>query len=319
MWKERNPVNQTRFIILGAGNIAAHFVDAVRQTGQGEVVAVASRSGARARDFAAANGIPQSYGDYAEMLEKVACDCAYVATVPSSHAQLCRLCLDHGRPVLCEKTMFRNYAEASEIFALAQAKGLFIMEAMWSKFLPAIRTARRWLEEGRIGQPRFVDVAIGFAAPTDPEGRYFNRELGGGVALDITVYAYQLVPFLLPYDWQVEAVRVVRGPTGTDDSEALLLRAGPCLATLRTSFMADLDDHLTIYGDRGRLTIPRPHMAKEAFLAEERFTDDQTRNGLVYEIEEVIRCLREGRTQSETQPMAATLEYAGILDFIARQ
>ncbi len=312
-------MKKTRFALLGAGNIAGIFADAVRQSGLGEVVSVASRSGERARAFAQAHGIAASYGDYAQMLASEPCDCAYIGTIPSTHAALCRLCLEHNLPVLCEKAMFQTYAEAAEISALAKAKGLFLMEGLWSKFLPAIRTAKSWLAQGRIGQAQFVDVAIGFAAPKAPDGRYFNPALGGGAALDITVYAFELLTYLLPLPWQVEDVRVARGQTGTDDSEVLVLRAGQCLATLRTSMLADLDDHLTVYGDEGRLTIPCPHMAREVSTLTEHYTDTQTQNGLVYEVEEVVRCLSEGRTQSETQPMRATMEYAKVVDMIARR
>lgn len=311
-----------KFAILGAGKIAVKFVEAARLAGC-EVVAVASRSSERAQAFAATHGIAHAYGDYAQLLDAEHVDCAYIATIPATHFELTRLCLERSVPVLCEKAMFCNLREADAAFGLASSRRTFAMEALWSKFLPANLRARRWLREGAIGAPVFCDASIGFRAPADDSNRYFNPDLGGGAALDITVYAYELTAFMMGCEPDVTDVQVTRHKTGVDASELITLRADNCLCTLRTSFMAPLNEGLTLIGEHGRIHVPHPHFASEALLYDEsdklveHFKDDVTRNGFVYEIEEVVRCVREGRIESPEQPHSATLACARLFDLIA--
>lgn len=139
-----------RFGIMGAGNIAGKFCDAVSRIPDCEVAAVSGKSEERAARFAQENGIPTSYGNYEQMLEKERLDCVYIATMPNTHFELCMLCLKHRVPVLCEKAMFQSEKQAQEAFGQARRDGIFMMEAMWSRFLPAVRQAKAWLEEGRI-------------------------------------------------------------------------------------------------------------------------------------------------------------------------
>lgn len=311
-----------RFAILGAGKIAVKFVEAARLAGC-EVVAVASRSAERARAFAGAHGIAHSYGDYAELLDSEQLDCAYIATIPATHYALARLCLERSVPILCEKAMFCSLREAEAAFTLARERHTFAMEALWSKFLPANLRAQRWLNEGAIGAPVFCDAAIGFRAPFEPGNRYFNPELGGGAALDITVYAYEITAFMLGREPDITDVQVARCSTGVDASELVAMRAGDCLCTLRTSFNAPVSEGLTLIGERGRIHVPHPHFASEALLYDasgklaERYIDEATQNGFVYEIEEVVRCVREGRVESAVQPHSATLACAQLFDLIS--
>ena len=309
-----------RFAILGAGKIAVKFVEAARLAGC-EVAAVASRSEERARAFAEAHGIAYAYGSYEALLENEDVDCAYIATVPSSHFALSMLCMEYRVPVLCEKAMFRNLHEAEAAFARAREQHTFMMEALWSKFLPANRMARHWLTEGRIGAPVFCDMQIGFRAPDDDTNRYFNPQLGGGAALDITVYAYEITAFMMGMRPEVTDVQAVRYRTGVDASEQIAMRAGDCLCALRTSFVAPVNEGLMILGECGRIVVPHPHYANEAFLYDadgkqtEHFTDD-TKNGFIYEIEEVVRCVGAGETESRVQSHEDTIECARLFDRI---
>jgi predicted dehydrogenase len=314
------------FAVFGAGKIAPKFIDAARRSNC-DVVAIASKDIGRASAFAAANGIPRAYGGYTALLDAERVDCVYIATVPSSHFELTELCLSRGIPVLCEKAMFRNSSEAEAAFAISREKNVFAMEALWSKFLPALVTAKGWLDDGRIGAPIAADITIGFRAPSDPNNRYFNPSLGGGVALDLTVYAYEIITHMLSHcgDEEILGVGVTRGPTGTDDTESVLIRFGGCLATLKTTFTASVNESLVIYGEDGRIVVPHPHYSSEAVLYEsdgiiaEHFVDTETKNGFVYEVREVVRCVREGRGESDTQPHCATLSCARLFDLINNQ
>ena len=195
-----------RFVILGAGQIAGKFADAVRRIEGAEVISVGSRSPERGAEFARANGIPHA-GSYEEMLA-LRPDAAYIAATTEAHAALTRLCIEHSIPVLCEKAMFTNAAEAEEVFALAREKYVFCMEAMWSRFLPTNIEMKRVLDSGVIGEVKYAEFAIGWQAPNGPRSRFYQKELGGGAAYDLLVYCYELADFYLGKPETVENVSV---------------------------------------------------------------------------------------------------------------
>lgn len=312
-----------RFAVMGAGNIAVRFCEAVRLTESAVVSAIASKSMERAEAFAEAQNIPKAYGSYAEMLQKEKPDCVYIAAVTSAHYELTMLCLEYGIPVLCEKAMFRSSREALAAFSKAKEKGVFLMEAMWSRFLPAVKQARDWLWAGKIGKLRFCDISIGFRAPKGDSNRYFNPALGGGAAFDLLVYAYELCTFMIPDKAAERTSTALWGPSGVDLSDHVILRWPEATATLSASLIANLDERLLMIGDRGRILLPRPHFGEEAFLYDEdgrpaaHFKDKTTKNGFTYEIEEVMRCIRLGLSQSPAVPHADTLDCAFLFDEIA--
>lgn len=312
-----------RFAVMGAGNIAGRFCDAVTRIPGCEVAAVASKSMERARAFAETNGIAHAYDSYEEMLLKEKPDCVYIAVLPSDHCRLSLLCIRHGIPVLCEKAMFLSREEAELVFSESRRLGVFAMEAMWSYFLPALNQVKLWLDEGRIGEISLLDIAIGFLAPKDPENRFFNKSLGGGAAYDITVYAYEIARFLLPPPPQAPAVSVVQGDTGVTVTEHVVLRYPNMLATLTTSLVAELEDHLVVCGSKGRIVLPNPHYGNEAFLYDAdgrlaaHFTDKETENGFTYEICEAMSCIRAGKIESPMVPHALTAECAALFDRIS--
>ena len=171
-----------RYAILGAAKIAAKFCQAASMVKDCQVCAVASKSLERAKVFAGKNGIPKAYGSYEELLDREKPDCAYIAVTANDHYRLAMMCVERGVPVLCEKAMFQNSAEAESLFAQAKERGVFVMEAMWSRFLPTTKRVKQWLAQDRIGIPEISKLSIGFIAPEGADNRYFNPELGGGAA-----------------------------------------------------------------------------------------------------------------------------------------
>lgn len=311
-----------RFGIMGAGSIAVKFCEAVSLIPGCEVAAVASKSAERAERFAGNNRIRAYYDSYERMLAEERPDCVYLAVTPDDHYRLSMLCLEHGIPVLCEKAMFLNSSQAEAVFDLSKEKGIFVMEAMWSRFLPAVRKAKEWLEEGRIGRLSFAELAIGFLAPADASSRYLNPALGGGAAFDVTVYAYELADFFLDQPVEEMTVAAVWGPTGVDLTDHVTLRCRDCAAALTGSFAAGLEERAVLYGERGKIVVPHPHYASEAFLYPAdggeslHFRDQQTRNGFVYEIREVMVCIRAGKRESTVVPHSLTLNCARMFDRI---
>lgn len=309
-----------RFAVMGAGNIAGKFCEAARMAGC-EVTAAASKSQERAAEWAAKNKVAGAYGDYEQMLKEEKPDCVYIATTPDSHFELAMLCLDHGVPVLCEKAAFLNSAQAQEVFSRSEKKGIFVMEALWSRFLPAVKQARAWIGEGYVGTPSFVQIDIGFLAPSGAENRYRNPKLGGGAAYDITVYAYEIAEFLLGREESLRA-SAVWGASGVDVTDHVTLHYPTMCASLTASFDAALEERAVVYGDRGRILLPHPHYASEACFQPcdggntVHFRDTETKNGFVYEIREAVSCIRAGRTESVVVPHALTLSCARLFDRI---
>lgn len=315
-------MNSFRFGILGAGNIANYFCNGVKQTEGAQVAAVASKSLERARAFAHKNGIPDAYGSYDELLAREDIDAVYIATTHNFHMELIRLALNAGKPVLCEKAMVLTEAHAREAFALAKEKGLFLMEAMWSRFLPQYRKARQWIEEGRIGSIQSAACSIGFRANQDPNGRILNPKLAGGALYDIGVYAIEPLTYLIGEP--VEDVMGLWRPhkvTGVDETVTLILRFPSCDAAIQATIAANPREYYYITGDKGFIELPFVTFGDRVRLYDENRNlveevVEPWENGFVYEIREVMRCVREGRLYSETMPPEATIECARIYDKI---
>lgn len=313
-----------RFGIIGAGWIANTFAEAVSMTEDAELAAIASSSPDRASAFAVRHQIPQAFSDYEEMLQKADIDAVYIATTHNFHMEQIRLCLKYKKHILCEKSMVLTAADAREAFRLAKAQNCFLMEAMWSRFLPQYQKAKEWIDTGRIGKIQLVSSLIGFKASSDPQNRIINPELAGGALYDIGVYAIE------PLTWLIgEPVTDVIGVwrphpvTGVDERVTMILRFPSCDAALQCVISAPTREYVTIAGDKGTIELPfvsNGHTIRlydeKRELAEE-FTD-AWKNGFVYELREMLDCIRLGRITSNTMPPEATIECCEIYDKILR-
>ncbi|MDE7211851.1 MAG: Gfo/Idh/MocA family oxidoreductase [Lachnospiraceae bacterium] len=311
-----------RFAILGAANIANKFCDAVARIPGCEVVAVASKSMERAKNFAERNKVPHVYADYGEMLDAEKPDCAYIAVTVNDHYRLTMLCVEKGIPVLCEKAMFENSREAEAAFARAKQARVFVMEAMWSRFLPAVKKVKEWVAGGRIGQVDLAQFDIGFVAPKGNENRYYSPALGGGVAKDITVYAYEMTTFLLGQKMNNMTAAASWSESGVDITNHIAISFEHTLASLMASFVSKMEERMVLYGREGKIILPSPHFGAECFLYDgegalvEHFKDEETQNGFTYEIEEAMACVRAGKLESSVIPHADTIACAKMFDMI---
>lgn len=309
-----------RFGIMGAGNITRQFCDAVQRTQTAVVAAVAGRTPGKAAKLAEEFQIPAVYEDYEEMLKKEQLDAVYIAVTTNAHYELAMLCMDYRMPVLCEKAMFRTYQEAKTVFDRSRELGVFVMEGMWSRFLPKMAVIRRWIAEGRIGDVTLAQVDIGFQAPLDPGNRFFNRDLGGGAMYDLTVYCYDILTGILEKPVKDVDIHTIWTDTDVDAAELLQVKMDGCLGRLAASFLADLGDKAVFFGTKGRIEMKNPHYGQECWLYEdgkepEMFADDQE-NGFVYEIQEVVDCVRSGAIESKVAPHSMTLEASRLYDRI---
>ena len=312
--------NSFRFAVIGAGRIAHKFCDAARRAGV-EVAAVASKSEARAADFARTENIPAAFGDYVSMLDTVRPDAVYIATTPNFHFENILLCLSKKIPVLCEKPMVCTWEQAEAVFAEAKKQNTFVMEGMWARFLPQIVQAKKWIEEGLIGHVELATSTVAFRADYDPENRLFNPNLAGGAVWDVGVYALELITFLMGEQPLEIQPMITRTPSGVDRAASINLRFSDALACAQTSCLACAPNGIAINGTEGYIWIPDALHRTEALrynraeaLAEHFIADFE--NGFVFEVEEVVRCVQNGWLESPTIPWKDTVACAGIFDQI---
>ena len=314
-----------RWGIAATGAIAQRFADGLSQTDDADLVAVASRTQEGADAFGARWSVPHRHGSYEALADDDEVDVVYVASPQSRHCADTILFLEAGRHVLCEKPFAMTEAEGRRMVAAAEANDRFLMEAIWSRFLPTYVALRRVLDGGRIGEPRLVEADFGFRLPVDPEHRLFDPERGGGALLDLGVYPLQLASLVLGAPDQVRAVGQV-GTTGVDESVAAVLHhPGGALAVMKAAITVNLACTARIAGTEGSIELPAfmhcPHALTVRWgLGEEEVIEAPMEGeGLRYQVGEVHRCLEQGERESRVMPLAETLQIAATMDEIRAQ
>jgi len=314
-----------RWGVVGPGRIAEKVVADVAHVDGAQVVAVASRSADRARDFADRHGIERAHGSYAAIIADPGVDVLYVATPHPQHAAVALAALGAGKGVLVEKAFTATVAGAVEVVDAARAAGVFAMEAMWTRFQPAVVRLRELVADGAIGEVRSVQADLGVQREFDPTDRLFARELGGGALLDLGVYVVSFAQMLLG-DPDTVAATGSTFPTGVDAEAALLLGyADGRSATLTTSLRNALPGQARVFGTAGWIDVlprfhhPRTIVLHRAGAEPQDITLPQTGGGYSHELAEVTQCLQAGRTESAVMPLADTLAVQRVLEDAAGQ
>lgn len=322
---KENTRKTIRWGIMGTGWIAEKFVADLTHVSNGEGMAVGSRTLNSANQFAAKFNIPRAYGSYEELVSDPEIDAIYVATPHPFHRDNVITALSGGKAVLCEKPFTVNSRELEEIIALAKEKRLFLMEAMWTRFLPPIIQVRQWLEEGRIGEIKLLKAEFGFRSDWNPSGRLLNPELGGGALLDAGIYPVSFASMIFgPNPEQVWSTAHI-GETGVDEHFSILLDYGQGRsASLHGAVRLALTNEAYIYGTEGSIHIPSFLNATKAVLhvnGQEpvEVKDDRTAVGYAFEAEEVGRCLLAGETESSAITLAESLGIMQLLDQLRAQ
>ncbi|GLZ52856.1 Gfo/Idh/MocA family oxidoreductase [Actinomycetospora sp. NBRC 106378] len=316
-----------RWGIAGPGRIAANVArDLVAVEGT-EFAAVGSRSAERAEAFAAEHGAARAHGSYRALVDDPDVDAIYIATPHPQHADLAVAALEAGKAVLVEKTFTATLAGAWRVVDTARRHGVFAMEAMWTRFQPAVVRAREIYEAGEIGEVRSVQADLGTVRDVDPDDRLFNAELGGGALLDLAVYPVSFAQMVLGGSpSQVHAVGR-RETTGVDAENALVMAwEDGRFATAQTSFHSPSPGQARIFGSTGWIDVlPRFHHPTTIVVHRspddpgERLELPATGAGYSHEIVEVNSCLRAGRTESAVMPLDDTLAVQGVLAEAADQ
>jgi predicted dehydrogenase len=311
--------------ILGLGTIAHKFVDSLALLPQARLHAVASRSLSKAQAFATRYGATHAVGSYEQLLEVPGIDVVYIATPHSEHYAHTLLCLHAGLPVLCEKAFALNAAQAQAMTTLARQQRVFLMEAFWTRFFPAITKAMELVQAGAIGEVKHLVADFGFAAPYLPEGRLFNPALAGGSLLDIGVYPLFISKLFLGEPRTVRAVATM-AETGVDVNCALVLAyASGATASLFSTLAATTDNQCILYGTKGQLQLlgrfHAPSGVRLLLAGEEPQEIPCEKQGLGYHYEaaHVQQCLEQGLLESPLLPLSFSFELMQLLDAVRAQ
>ncbi|MXX60102.1 MAG: hypothetical protein F4112_02565 [Holophagales bacterium] len=324
-------VATVRWGIIGPGAIARVFATAIDGLDGHEIVAVGSRDPQRAANFRAERGYRDAeVGTYRDLVRNESVDAVYVASPHSGHLEHASLALRHGKAVLCEKPLCVNASEARRLCAIAHERGRPLLEAMWTRFLPATLRAADWVAKGTIGEPSRVVCAFGFRAQFDPGSRLYDPELAGGSLLDIGCYTLSLASLVfgervtggnIP---QIE-VRADLAPSGVDEHCKIVLRFGDgAEAYLESSISKALSATGVIQGDRGRIVMADFWRAQTLRLECE--TQEVATlecpflcNGYEYQALELARMLRDGDVESPLLPHAESIGLLELMDELRRR
>jgi predicted dehydrogenase len=317
--------NKFRWGILGAGNIAKKFCTGVQALSDHELVAVGSRDQSKADQFGDQYNIPHRHSSYEALAADPEVDAIYVATPHPMHKENTLLCLRNGKHVLCEKPFTINAGEAKEIIDEARRLKLFLMEAMWTRFIPAVVEAKRLIDDGAIGQVRMINADFGFRAGFNPASRAFDPALGGGGLLDVGIYPLSLASMLLGRPNRIASLADI-GQTGVDEQSAFILGypAGQ-LATLYTAVRTNTPQDAVIMGTDGMIRLHPPFWVPKKLTLTQSGKGAQEMeipfegNGYNYEAAEVANCVRAGHLESAVMTLDESLQIMETMDAIRAQ
>ncbi len=317
-----------RWGVLGASNIAKKFVADARTVDGAEVVAVGARDLDRATAWATENGIQTAYGSWEELAEAPDIDVVYVSTVHAWHYAGAKLCLENGKSVLVEKPFTVHLRDAEDLVETARDKGLFLMEAMWTRCNPLNRELKAFVDRGDLGEVIQVQSNLGPSAGRNP--RLWDLSVGGGILLECGVY-----PLAFAYQFLGAPERVVAAAhfaeSGVDDQTSLLLEyASGASASLTTSVSKGVTTPHHSFGDvigtNGWISVPSNAFFPEEYTIHLSGSSEpihverpKVGNGYTEEAAEVTRCIREGLTESPIVPLDDTLGSMRVIDAAYQQ
>ena len=314
-----------RWGILGPGDISTKFATGLQATDSGALVGVASRNADRAAAFAAKFGATNIHSSYEALAADPEIDAIYIGTPHTFHKDHAILCMRAGKHVLCEKPFAINAAEAAEMIAVAQETGRFLMEAMWSRFLPTLAKTRELIAQSAIGEPRMVNADFGFRmGAVLPDHRLFNPDLGGGALLDVGIYPLSLGSMLFGAPTQIASVANL-GSTGVDEETAFILGyAQGQMALCSTAIQLNTPHVAQILGTAGSIQLHAPWWASSKLTlkvgnVETTYDLPYKGNGYTHEAEEVAQCVAEGKTESAVMPLAESLTIMQTMDQLRAQ
>jgi len=309
---------------MGAGIIATKMADALKINPDCQLYAVASKTLSKAKKFADEKDVEKALS-YQEIVNDEEIDIIYVATTHNFHYKNARLALEHGKHVLVEKAFTVNAKEAKELVDLARKKNLFLMEAMWTRFLPSLKKLKNLIQTHEIGEVKSLNISFGGFVGPEYEKRLTEPDLAGGVTLDMGIYPISVVCFLLG-----ELPKEIKSMTrfsdlGVDEISNYMFRfPSGCFANISTSYNLKMRNQAEIYGSKGYIEFPEFHKGDRFTIFKhdgtneikdvKKVVENNHENGFIYQVEEVVNCLRDGKLVSNIMPLNETISIMEIMD-----
>ena len=313
-----------RIGIIGAGWIAEKMTQAIAPLKDIEVYAIASRSIQKAESFAKEYNIPKAYGSYAEMVTDPQVDLVYIATPHSHHFEHSMLALESGKPVLVEKAFTANAAQAEKLIQIAKDKGLFITEAIWTRYMPLSHKVKEIMESGIIGEPRIITATLCYMM--ENKERIVRADLCGGALLDLGVYALNFARMYFGTDIVRTVSNCHLGPTGMDMHESISLSfADGRMANLQSGALCLNDRQGIISGTEGYIRIdnincPESIEVWRNYELVQKFEKPADMvNGYEYQVIECKRCIEKGLTESPMMPHEETVSIMKQMDSLRKE
>lgn len=307
--------------IIGAGHIAEKMAFTLNRMEDAAAYAVASRSLEKAENFASVHGVEKAYGSYEELLDDPQVDLVYVATPHSLHLRHVKMCLEKGRPVLCEKAFMLNRAEAEEAIRLSEERNVFLAEAIWTRYMPFRKTVREVIDSGRIGRPMMLTAHLGY--PVAHKERIINPALGGGALLDLGVYVINFALMMFGDGISGISSTCVKADTGVDLQESITFTwPDGKMAVMQATALCASERQAIICGDKGYIVLDNinnplkaeiwsaGHVLEETLHAPEQIT------GFEYQVRACISAIREGRIETDFMPHSETLRVMELMDTV---
>lgn len=306
--------------IIGCGKIAQRFMKGAKELNDVNVIACAAREIDRAEQFATKFEIERAYGSYEEMLEHRDLDAVYIATPPFMHEEHIRLCLNHNKHVICEKPFVQDLATVHELFKLAKDRSLVLMEANKTIFTPTWVSIRKAIQAGVIGEIRYLEGSYTYRFPTRDHWVFDPKRMGGGM-MDVGVYPLTVALSLMGLNVIEMKKMVLVNDQGSDDLTHMLLRfENGVMASVKGGIGVDTDNHFTIYGDFGKIRVPRfsknPYYFLEVYGREEETIKLEFDSEFKFEIEHFAQCIQDGLPES---PWMSEAMSAKIIELITME
>ena len=314
-----------RWGIIGPGRIAHRFAEGLKVIKDASLYAVGSTSAERAQSFAGQYHAQKAYTSYEELVNDPKVDAVYIATPHRFHFENTMLCLNLGKSVLCEKPLTVNAGESKKLFETARQNSVFLMEGLWSRFLPVYHQVREWLDQHLIGDLQLLTSTMGFRITMDAQDRQYNPDLAGGALLDLGIYPIAISQWIYGKNPLSFTAKSHIGSTHVDDFTCVFLQyATGAGSQFSCNFLTDNLNDFFIYGTEGYIRIhPNYWQSNRVTLATHEkeliITKPFRGSGFEYEAEEVMHCVRNGKLESPTMPHAQTQANMELMDAIRRE
>jgi predicted dehydrogenase len=309
------------FGVIGLGKISTTFTKEFDFIDGSEIIIAGSRDKTKAAEFASTHGIA-AYGSYEDVINHPLVDAIYIGTPHNSHFDIAIQALNSGKHVLCEKSITTDANKYKILSQLAFSKNLFLMDAMWTYFLPAVVHAKSWADSGAIGKIKYVNIDFAFPAPQNFESRLYNPHLAGGALLDIGVYVLYNAFLYLGSDYTALNCMAEFSQSGVDESLSVQLDYGQAKSNLYCSVKHRALSSAYIYGEEGYIVIPLFWKTTKALRYDvhdqliDEFIDPRLSHGFEFEIKHFISCIGMGMKESPLLPHHLTLKVMETMDKI---